>query len=190
MSEGDGSVRSSPPVVAEDEDSVVLKEKVDHIDFRVSRFEETALVPSRLLAEGALELLLLELPLLDLKGPFADGVSDAVLAKRLDPGKPVALADVDSDASLFAVVPRWKSVELAFEAGSSANMALESNRSPFGVAFDTPLREDVGFEPNRLRDGDVDVNVSLLCDALSKPENTSNADEGSVVPNETVLGGV
>ena len=188
VSEGKIFVRNSPPVVAEDEDSIVPKEGVDHIDFRASRFEETALMSYKLLAEGALELLLLGLPLLDLKRPFADGVSGAVLVDKSNPGKAFALRGVHSDASLFAVVPPWKSIERAFEAGSLANMALESNRSPFGVAFDTPVREDVAFEPDRLRDGDLDV--LLLGNALSKPENTSNVDEGLVVPNRLVLEGV
>ena len=159
MSEGESFVLNSPPVVVEDEDSIVPKEGVDHIDFRASRFEETAPVSYGLLAEGALELLLLGLPLVDLKRLFADRVLDAALVEKSKVGKRVALGDVNSDASLFEVVPRWKSVELAFEADSLANIALKPNRLPFGVAFDTPLREDVAFEPNRLEDGDLDVSL-------------------------------
>ena len=159
MSEGESFVRNSPPVVAEDGDSIVPEEGVDHIDLRASWFEETALVSYGLLVEGALELFLLGLPLVDLKRPFAGRVLDAVLVEKSKPGKRVALGDVNSDASPFAVVPRWKSVELAFEAESLANIALKSNRLPFGVAFDTPLREDVAFEPNRLGDEDLDVSL-------------------------------
>ena len=138
VSEGGGFVRNSPPVVAEDEDSIVPKESVDHINFEASLFEETAPVPPRLPAEGALELLRLGRPLVVLKRPFADGASDVVLVEKLNPEKPVALVDVPLDASLFAVVPRLKPVELAFEAGSLAKMVLEPNRSPFGVAFESP----------------------------------------------------
>ena len=142
-------------------------------------------MPKGLLAEGVVELLLLELPLVVLKGPFADGVSDVVLVEKPNPEKPVALGDVPLDASLFAVVPRFKPVELAFEAGSSADMALEPNRPPFGVAFETPLLEDVALEPNKLRDGDLDV--SLLGDTSLELEDTSNDDEGLVAPNKLVL---
>ena len=35
---------------------------------------------------------------------------------------------------------------------SIKNLALEPNRPPFGVAFETPLLEDVVFEPHRPRD--------------------------------------
>ena len=142
VSEGGGFVRNCPPVVAEDEDSIVPKESVDHIKFKASRFEETAPVPPRLPAEGALELLRLGRPL---KRPFADGASDVVLVEKLNPEKPVALVDVPLDASLFAVVPTLKPVELAFEAGSLAKMVLEPNRPPFGVAFESPLLEDEGL---------------------------------------------
>ena len=141
-------------------------------------------MPKRRLAEGALELLLLGLPLVVLERPCADGVSDVVLVEKSKPEKPVALGDVPLDASLFADAPRLKPVELAFEAGSLANMALEPNGPPFGVAFETPLWGDVVFEPNRLRDGDLDV--SLSGDKLSKPEDTSNVDEGLAVPNNVV----
>lgn len=57
VSEGGGFVRNSPLVVAEDEDSTIPKESVDHINFRASRFEGTAPVPPMLPAEGASELL-------------------------------------------------------------------------------------------------------------------------------------
>ena len=142
----------------------------------------------RLLAEGALELFRNRLPLVVLKRPFEFGVSDVVLAEKLNPEKPVALGEVHLDASLFTVVPNIKSVGIAFEAGSLAKTALEPHRPPFGGAFETPLLEHVAFEPNRLRDGDLDK--SLLGDTLLEPEDTSNADEGTVVSNKLLLEGV
>ena len=188
VSEGEGFVRNSPPVVAEDEDSTIPKESVDHINFKASRFEEIAPVPPTLPAEGALELLRLGRPLVVLKRPSADGASDVVLTEKLNPEKPVALVDVPLDVSLFAVVPRLKPVELAFEAGSLAKVVLEPNRPPFGVAFETLLLEDVGFGPNRLREGGLDV--SLLADTRLEPEDTSKVDEGLGFPSKSLFEGV
>ena len=71
-------------------------------------------MPKALLAEGALELLLL-LPLVDPKRPFADGASDVVLAEKPKPPRPVTLGDVSLDASLFVDPPKAKPVELACE---------------------------------------------------------------------------
>ena len=138
-------------------------------------------MPKRLLAEGALELLLLGLPSVVPKRPFADGASDVVLVEEPKPEK-VVRGNVTLGASLFAVVPKIRPGELAFEVGSLANMALEPNRPPFGVAFETPLLEDVAFEPNRFRDGDLDM--SLLGDTPLEPENIPTVDEDLVVPNE------
>lgn len=66
-------------------------------------------------------------------------------------------------------------------------MALEPNRPPFGVAFETSLFDDVAFEPNRPRDGVLDV--SLLGDTPVKPEKIPTVDEGLVVPNNPLLEG-
>ena len=104
-----------------------------------------------------LELLLLGVPLVAVKRPFADGASDVMLVEEPNPEKPVALEDLPLDASLFAVVPKTRPVELAFEAGSLVKMVLEPNRPPFVVAFEMPLLEYVLFEPNGLRDGDLVV---------------------------------
>ena len=61
-------------------------------------------------------------------------------------------------------------------------MALEPNRPPFGVAFETSLLEDVASEPNRPRNGFLDV--SLLVDTPLEPEKIPTVDEGLVVPNK------
>jgi hypothetical protein len=66
-------------------------------------------------------------------------------------------------------------------------MALEPNRPPFGVAFETSLLEDVAFEPNRHRDGVLDV--SLLGDPPLEPEKLPTVDEGLVDPNKLLLEG-
>ena len=113
--EGGGFVPNSPPDVEEDRDSAVPNEQVDEVDFKVSLFEETAFVPKRLLADGALELLILGLPSFIPKRPFTDGALDVVLLKGLDPDKPVKLGDVRLDASLFAVLLKNMFVEVAFE---------------------------------------------------------------------------
>jgi hypothetical protein len=72
-------------------------------------------VPKGLLADGALELLLLGLPSFLPKRAFADGALDVVLLEEPNPEKPVVLGDVPLDASLFAVVPKKLPVEIAFE---------------------------------------------------------------------------
>lgn len=64
-------------------------------------------------------------------------------------------------------------------------MALESDRPPFGVAFETSLSENVAFEPNR--NGVLDV--SLLGDTPLKLEKMPVVDEGLVVPNKLLLEG-
>lgn len=66
-------------------------------------------------------------------------------------------------------------------------MALEPNRPPFGVASETSLLEDVAFEPNRPRDGVLDV--SLLGDTPLEPEKLPTVDEGLVDPNKLLLEG-
>ena len=147
----------------------------------------TGFVPKRLLTERALKLLLLGLSLVVPKRPFADGASDVVVLDEPKPEK-VARGNVTLGASLLAVVPKIRPVELGFEVGSLANMESEPNRPPFGVAFGTPLLEDVAFEPNRFRDGDLDV--SLLGDTPLALENIPNVDEESVFPNRLLLGGV
>lgn len=63
-----------------------------------------------------------------------------------------------------------------------ADMALEPNRPPFGVAFETSRLEDVAFEPNRRRDGVLDV--SLWGDTPLEPEKLPTVDEGSADPNK------
>lgn len=68
-----------------------------------------------LLADGALELLLLGLPSFIPKRPFAEGALDVVLLEEPNPEKPVVLGDVPLDASLFAIVRKKLTVELAFE---------------------------------------------------------------------------
>ena len=59
------------------------------------------------------------------------------------------------------------------------------NRPPFNEAFETPLLEDVAFEPNRPRDGVLDV--SVLGDTPSEPEKIPTVDEDMVVPNKLLL---
>jgi len=66
-------------------------------------------------------------------------------------------------------------------------MALEPNRPPFGVAFETLLLEDLAFEPNRSRDGVL--NVSLLGDTPLDPEKIPNVDSGLVDPIKPLLEG-
>ena len=66
-------------------------------------------------------------------------------------------------------------------------MALEPNKPPSGVAFETSLLEDVAFELNRRRDGFLDV--SLLGDTPLEPEKIPTVDEGLVDPNKLLLEG-
>ena len=82
------------------------------MDFKVPLLEETAFVPKGLLADGALEPILLGLPSGILKRPFADGALDV---EEPNPEKTVVLGDVPVDASLFAVVLKRLPVEIAFE---------------------------------------------------------------------------
>ena len=77
-------------------------------------FEEIAFAPKALLADGALELLLLGLPSFIPKRSSPDGGLDVVLLEGPNPKKPVVLEDVRLDASLSAVVPKRLVVELAF----------------------------------------------------------------------------
>lgn len=180
-------MRNSPPVVAEDKDLFVPNECVEDIDSKVSLFEETAFVPERLLAERALELLLLGLSLVVRERLFANGVADAAPVELPNPGIPVALGDVSLDASLFVVLvaPKISPVEPAFEAGSLASMTLEPDGPPWCVAFETPLLEDVVFEPTRLGDGDLDV----LPLGVTPPKlgNMPIADEDLAVPNTLLV---
>jgi len=66
-------------------------------------------------------------------------------------------------------------------------MALELNRPPFVVAFETSPLDDVAFEPDRRRDGILDV--SLLGDTPLEPEKIPTVEEGWAVPNKTPLEG-
>lgn len=185
LSDGEGfALRNTPPVVAEEDTDLTAG---DHVDFKVSLFQE---VSKRLLAGEALELLiLLGLPLVDVvkRPPLTDGVLDVVLVEGPNAKKPVALGDGPLDASLSAVVPNTRSVELACEAGSWENRGLRlPNRAPDGAACETPplLEDDVAFEANRLS------NVPLLGDTPLEPGDTPTVDEDLVVPNKLLLSGV
>ena len=72
-------------------------------------------MPKRLLVDGAFELLLLGLPSLIPKRPFADRDFDVALLEEPNPEKPVVLGGVPLDASPVAVVPKKLLVELAFD---------------------------------------------------------------------------
>ena len=69
-------------------------------------------MPRGLLADGALELLLLGLTSFI---PKADGALDVMLLEEPNPEKSVVPGYIPLDASLFAVVPKKLPVELAFE---------------------------------------------------------------------------
>ena len=157
------------PVVLEDEGCNSAVEVVSGV--RVSSGERFVQNSTSVAAEGALKLLLLGLRSVVLKRPCADGASDVVLVEEPSPEK-VALG-------------KLMTVELAFEAGSLADMALEPNKPPFGVSFETPLLEGLAFKLNGLRDGNLDI--SLLRDTLLK---AATVDEGLVCPNELLPKGV
>jgi len=69
-------------------------------------FEEAAFVSKGLLADGALEFLLVGLPLFIPKRPFADGALDSGLLEEPNPETPVVLGDLPLGASLFAVIQK------------------------------------------------------------------------------------
>ena len=138
-------------------------------------------MPKRPLADGALELLPLRAPASILKRPFVDGALDVVLPEDPNLEKP-AMLDVPLGTSLFAVVPKGLPVELAFEMLSLADMTVEPNRPPVGVAFETSLSKDVACELNPWP-GDGVLDVSLLGYTPLKPEKPPAVDEGFIVPN-------
>lgn len=187
--QGEVFVPSSPPLsegVAFGLKNPPLLEGVAFVPTGPLLLEGAAFVPKGLLAEGALELLLLGLPTSTLERPSADGALNTLLLKEPNPEKPIMLGGVPLDASLFAVVLSKMPIELAFGVLPLADEAAEPNRPALGVVFETSLFEDVAFEPKRRGDGVLDV--SLLGDTPPlRPEKSRTVDEDVSAPNRFLI---
>lgn len=162
---------NSPPPVDEEEDSAVPNIDLDDFRFRSPPFEGlTALVPKRLSADRALDVVLFEEPTLE--EPNAK--------------EPVVLGDIPLDASLLASLPKILPVELASEARSLAKRDFDPNMPPGGVASETSRFEDLAFEPNRF--GFRVLDVSLL--ETTPPKVIAGVDEGWLDPKKGFCEGV